>query len=39
MREFLREEKKFPDVDALRDAIGRDIENARKVYKEVKQNG
>ena len=36
---FLREEKKFPSVEALRDAIGNDIENARKVYKEVKQNG
>ena len=36
---YLREEKKFPDVDELRQAIGNDIENARKVYKEVKQNG
>ena len=36
---FLREEKKFPNVDELRKAIGNDIENARKVYKEVKQNG
>lgn len=36
---FLREEKKFPNVESLREAIGNDIENARKVYKEVKQNG
>ena len=36
---YLREEKKFPNVEALREAIGNDIENARKVYKEVKQNG
>ena len=36
---YLREEKKFPNVDELRQAIGNDIENARKVYKEVKQNG
>ena len=36
---FLREEKKFPCVESLREAIGNDIENARKVYKEVKQNG
>ena len=36
---YLREEKKFPNVDELRQAIGNDVENARKVYKEVKQNG
>ena len=36
---YLRQEKKFPNVDELRQAIGNDIENARKVYKEVKQNG
>ena len=36
---YLREEKKFPNLDELRQAIGNDIENARKVYKEVKQNG
>ena len=36
---FLRKEEKFPSVDDLRQAIGNDIENARKVYKEVKQNG
>lgn len=36
---YLREEKKFPSVESLREAIGKDIENARKVYKEVKQNG
>ena len=36
---YLREEKKFPNVDELRQAIGKDIENARKVYKEVRHNG
>lgn len=36
---YLREEKKFPDIEALTQAIGKDIENARKAYKEVKNNG
>ena len=36
---YLRQEKKFPDVESLREAIGNDIENARKVYKEVRHNG
>ena len=36
---YLRQEKKFPDVESLKEAIGNDIENARKVYKEVRHNG
>ena len=36
---FLREEKKFPDIESLKEAIGKDIENARKVYKQVQLNG
>ena len=36
---YLREEIKFPNVEALTKAIGKDIENARKIYKEVKNNG
>lgn len=36
---YLREETKFPDIEALTQAIGKDIENARKAYKEVKENG
>ncbi len=32
LREFLRPEEKFPDVEALRRAIERDIKNARKVF-------
>ena len=34
---YLREEKKFPDVEALTRAIGKDIENARKAYEQVKK--
>ena len=34
---YLREEIKFPNVEALTKAIGKDIENARKIYKEVKK--
>ena len=36
---FIREEKKFSDIDALKEAIGNDIETAKKMYKEVKANG
>ncbi len=36
---YLRDEIKFPDIEALRQAIERDIIIARKVYKEVKENG
>ena len=36
---FIREEKKFPDIDSLKEAIGNDIEKAKKMYKEVKANG
>lgn len=36
---YLRDEIKFPDINALKRAIGKDIESARNVYKEVKQNG
>ena len=36
---YLREEKKFPDINALTEAIGKDIECARKAYNEVKMNG
>lgn len=36
---YLREEKKFPDIEALTKAIGKDVENARKAYNEVKING
>lgn len=36
---YLRDEKKFPNLEALTAAIGKDIENARKVYKEVNLNG
>lgn len=34
---YLREEKKFPDVETLTRAIGKDIENARKAYEQVKK--
>ena len=36
---FIREEKKFPNVDALKEAIGNDIEKAKKMYNEVRNNG
>lgn len=36
---YLRNEIKFPDIAALTEAIGKDIECARKAYKEVKING
>ena len=36
---YLRDEIKFPDIDALKRAIGKDIENARNIYQEVKING
>lgn len=36
---YLRAEIKFPDTDALRRAIEKDVENARNIYKEVKLNG
>ena len=36
---FIREEKKFPDIDALKEAIGNDIEKAKKMYNEVRNNG
>lgn len=36
---YLRDEIKFPDIEALRQAIEKDIIIARKVYKEVKENG
>lgn len=36
---YLRDEIKFPDIKALTEAIEKDIECARKAYKEVKING
>ena len=36
---YLREEIKFPDIEALKGAIRKDIENARNIYQEVKING
>lgn len=36
---YLRDEIKFPDLEALKLAIEKDIMIARKVYKEVKENG
>ena len=36
---YLRDETKFPDIEALKRAIGKDIENARNIYKEVEING
>ena len=36
---FIREEMKFPDTDALKAAIGNDIEKAKKMYNEVRNNG
>lgn len=36
---YLRDEIKFPDLEALKLAIEKDIIIARKVYKEVKENG
>ncbi|MBO5936743.1 MAG: bifunctional riboflavin kinase/FAD synthetase [Clostridia bacterium] len=36
---FIREEKKFSDIDALKEAIGNDIEKAKKMYNEVRNNG
>ena len=36
---YLRDEIKFPDLEALKRAIGKDIENARNIYNEVEING
>ena len=36
---YLRNEIKFPDIQALSRAIEKDIESAKNIYKEVKQNG
>lgn len=36
---YLRNEIKFPHIDALKGAIEKDIESARNIYKEVKENG
>lgn len=36
---YLRNEMKFPDIQALSRAIEKDIESAKNIYKEVKQNG
>ena len=36
---YLRDEIKFPDIEALQRAIGKDIENARNICKEVEING
>ncbi len=36
---YLRDEIEFPNIEALKEAIGKDIECARKAYKEVKING
>ena len=36
---YLRDEIKFPDIQALSRAIEKDIESARNIYEEVKQNG
>lgn len=36
---YLRDEIKFPNLEALKRAIGKDIENARNIYNEVEING
>lgn len=36
---FIRDEKKFPDLDALSEQIEKDIIKARSVYSEVSKNG
>lgn len=36
---YLRDEIKFPDLEALKRAIRKDIENARNIYNEVEING
>ena len=36
---YLRDEIKFPDLEALKRAIGKDIENARNIYNEVEIKG
>ena len=36
---FIREEKKFSDKVVLKEAIGNDIEKAKKMYNEVRNNG
>ena len=34
MREFLREEKKFASLEELKEAVNKDIEKAKEIYKE-----
>lgn len=36
---FIRDEIKFPDIDALSAQISKDIVTARKIYNEVSKNG
>lgn len=37
--EFIRDEKKFPDLDALSAQIAKDTVRARQIYSEVSENG
>lgn len=37
--EFIRDEIKFPDLDALSKQIEKDIRKARSIYREVSENG